>query len=204
MEKSLAAALDRMGEAQSRAPIDAEAAERLRSLGYVQGPGGSGSGADPKDRTEVARRIAAATGPFRGPEDVVSVYRDLAAQDPGNPLVDFRLADALLRAGRVKEAIPVFRRVTAAGPRTADPFVGLATACALTGRLDEAQAALEQALRVDPASGQAHFNLGELSRARGDVGKARAYYEAALADPVTRERAQARLSDTKDSKTDSR
>ncbi len=195
MEQALAAKLERMGEAQSRSPIDVEAAERLRSLGYVQGPGGAGSGADPKDRTEVARRIAAATGPFRGPEDVVAIYRELAALDPGNPLVDFRLADALLRAGRPREAIPVFRRVTGAGARTADPFVGLATAYAQADQLDEARAALEQALRVDPASAQAHFNLGELARARGDADRARTHYEAALSDPVTRERAQARLAE---------
>jgi Flp pilus assembly protein TadD len=59
--------------------------------------------------------------------------------------------------------------------------------------VDEARAALEQALRVDPSSGQAHFNLGELARVRGDVAGARFHYEAALADPLTRERAQARL-----------
>ena len=43
---------------------DPEAVERLRALGYVQGLGGRGSGADPKDRVEVRALIARATGPF--------------------------------------------------------------------------------------------------------------------------------------------
>jgi Flp pilus assembly protein TadD len=189
----LEAALGRMGDVESRRAPDAEAAERLRALGYVQGPGGRGSAADPKDRVELARLIARATGPFRGPAEVSAVYADLARRDPQNPLVNFRLADALLRAGRTREAASVFRRVVEASPRSADPFVGLATACAQLGRLAEARSALEQALELEPGNGQAHYNLGELARLRGDTAEARARYEGALADPITRERAQARL-----------
>ena len=195
LERELQAALARMGDAESPLTADAESAERLRSLGYVQGPGGQGSGADPKGRIDVARRIARATGPFRDPEEIVTVYRGIARLDPQNPLVNFRLADALLRAGRPADAIPVFRKVVAGGPRSADPFVGLATACAQLGRLDESETALEQALQVDPSSGQAQFNLGEIARTRRDVARARARFEAALRDPVTRERAQARLAE---------
>ena len=44
----------RLGEAESRRAPDAEAAERLRALGYVQGPQAQGSGADPKDMVDVA------------------------------------------------------------------------------------------------------------------------------------------------------
>jgi arylsulfatase A-like enzyme len=172
---------------------DPEAAERLRSLGYVQGPGGRGSGADPKDRTTVARRIAAAVGPFSGPEDVVRTYRAIAVLDPENPLVNFRLADALLRAGRGREAIPLFVKVVDGGPHSADPFVGLATAYAQAGRLAEAKQVLERALAVDPANGQVHYNLGEIARLGGDPATAKRLYTAALEDPVTRARAQARL-----------
>ncbi len=195
--RRMAAALDDavagMGDGESRHLADAAAAERLRALGYVQGPGGRGSGADPKDKVAVARRIARATGPFREPEDVVRTYREIRALDPENPLVNFRLADALLRTGRAGEAVPLFARVVEGGPRSADPFVGLATAYAQTGRLPEAQRVLERALAVDPASGQVRYNLGEIARSRGDRSGARAHYEAALRDPVTRERARARL-----------
>jgi arylsulfatase A-like enzyme len=193
LEGSLAAAVAAMGEAQAGARADPEAVERLRSLGYVMGPGGRGSGADPKDRLEVARRIAQAAGPFADLEDAVRAYRELARLDPANPLVNLRLADALLRAGRPREAVPFFQKVVAGGPRTADAHVGLATAWAAFDRLGDARRVLEEARQLDPANGQVHFNLGEIARVEGAREEARRSYERALLDPVTRERAHARL-----------
>jgi len=193
MSAALDASLDRLGDAESRRGPDPEAAERLRALGYVQGPEGRGSGDDPKDRLEVARLIARAVGPFETPRELVAAYHEIARRDPQNPLVRFRLADALLREGRAGEAVEHFRKVVESQPRSADPFVGLATALAQLGRVAEAKRILEQALEVDATSGQAHFNLGELARLRGDTAEARRRYESARADPVTRERAEARL-----------
>lgn len=193
MSAALDAALAAWGEKESWRPPDAESAARLRSLGYVQGPGGRGSGADPKDKVEVARRIADAAGPFPDHAAAARTYRAIAALDPLNPLVNFRLADALLRAGQAREAADYFEKVIASGPRTADAYVGLATAYADLGRLDEAEKTLRLALDVDPANGQVRYNLGEIARIRGDIPRARASYEAALADPVTRDRARARL-----------
>jgi predicted Zn-dependent protease len=195
MTQALDRALAQGEEEHGRAPLDAEAAERLRALGYVAGPGGRGSRADPKDKVAVARLIAKAVGPFGGPADVVKAYEPIAALDPENPLVVFRLADALLRSGRVGESIPLFARVVAGRPRSPDPFVGLATAYARTGKMVQAKKALEGALTVDPGNGQAHFNLGEMARARGDEAEARSRYEKARLDPVTRARAESRLAE---------
>jgi choline-sulfatase len=193
----LADALERAmaseGDQHSRRGPDREAAERLRALGYVQGPQGKGSGADPKDKVEVARRIARAAGPFPDQAAAVRAYREIAALDPGNPLVNFRLADALLRAGRTSESIPSFRKVVASGPTSPDPYVGLATALAQEGRLAEARRALEKALELAPGHGQAHYNLGEIARVQGDLAAARRAYEAARADADVRARAEARL-----------
>jgi choline-sulfatase len=189
LERAIAA----MGEVESRRAPDAEAAERLRALGYVQGPQGRGSGADPKDMADVALMIARAAGPFRDHAAAAAAYRPIAQRDPANPLVNLRLADALLRAGRADEAVPYYRRVIAGRPITADAFVGLASAHADRGRLDEARAVLTEALAVDPANGQVHYNLGEVARVKGDVATARREYTAALADPVTHDRAEARL-----------
>lgn len=193
LEQALARALAGAGETETRRGPDPEAAERLRALGYVQGPGGRGSGADPKDKIDVARRIARAAGPFPDFAAAARSYREIAAMDPENPLVQFRLADALLRAGRAEESVAHFRKVVAGGPRSADPFVGLATAYSLLGRLEDARRVLTDALAVDPANGQVHFNLGEVARTRGQVAEARRSYQAALDDPTTRERARARL-----------
>jgi arylsulfatase A-like enzyme len=193
LDGALGLALEEMGERETQRAPDPEAAERLRALGYAQGPGGAGSGADPKDRVEVALAIAQATGPFPDALSAARAYEAIVVRDPQNPLVNFRLADALLRAGRPDRALPYFKRVADAGPRSADPLVGLATAYAQLDRMDDARAALERALALEPANGQAHYNLGEIARARGDAPGARAAYEAALRDPVTRDRAAARL-----------
>jgi len=195
LSRTLDTVLSAAGEAQARRAVEPETAERLRSLGYVQAVAAGGSGADPKDKVEVAKRIARAAGPFRDQAAAAAAYRAIAALDPDVPVVNFRLADALLLSGRAGEAIPYYRKVIAASPRTADPFVGLATAHAGLGRLDEAARALREGLRIDPASGQAHFNLGEIARVRGDRLAARDAYQAAVADPVTRERAKARLAE---------
>jgi arylsulfatase A-like enzyme len=193
LEAALARLLDSAGEKETRRALEPDAAERLRALGYVQGPQGAGSGADPKDKVEVARRIAAAAGPFPNEAAAAAAYRDLARIDPENPLVNLRLADALLRSGRSAEAIGLFRKVVATRPRSPDPYVGLATALAQGGHLDEAETALHQALEVAPGHGAAHYNLGEIARARGDLRAARQAYEAARADPATRARAEARI-----------
>jgi Flp pilus assembly protein TadD len=193
MREGLDRAIGASGEAESRRAPDPEAAERLRALGYVQGSQAKGSGADPKDMVDVALLIARAAGPFRDHEAAAAAYRPIAMRDPANPLVNLRLADALLRAGRAEEAVPYYRKVIAGQPRTADAFVGLASAYAARGRLDQARQVLLEALAVDPASGQVHYNLAEVARVKGDVETARREYTAALEDPVTRERAEARL-----------
>ena len=191
LSKTLAAAGERNA---SRVP-DSEGTERLRALGYVQGPGGRGSGADPKDRVEVARRIAGAAGPFKHWADAIRTYRALVATDPENPLLNMRVADALLRSGQPEPSLTFFARVVKAGPTTADAHVGYATALAQLDRLKDARRVLEQGLRVDPSSGQIHYNLGEIARAEGRPDDARREYDAAQRDPLTAARARARLAE---------
>ncbi len=195
LEADLSRALAKAGEASSGRSPDSEGAERLRSLGYVQSPGGGGSGADPKTKVELARKIAGATGPFASWEDAVRAYEPLVSADAGNPLLNMRLGDALLRAGRPEASLVHFRRVVNRGPLTADAHVGYATALAQLGRTGEARKVLEAAVVVDSANGQAHYNLGEIARLDGRIGDARREYEMAGHDPVTAARALSRLAE---------
>jgi choline-sulfatase len=197
LDAALSKALAATGERTASRVPDAESTERLRALGYVQGPGGKGSGADPKDRVDLARRIAGAAGPFKDWADAIRSYRALVAADPENPLLNMRLADALLRSGQPEPSLAFFARVVRAGPISADPHVGYATALAQLNRLSEARRVLEQGLLVDPSSGQVHYNLGEIARAEGRLDDARREYEAALSDPLTAARARARLLETR-------
>lgn len=193
LDAALSKLLASTGEATARRSPDAEAEERLRSLGYVQGLGGRGSGADPKDKVEVARRIAEATGPFADWAAAIAAYRTLVALDPENPLLNMRLADALLRSGNAAGSLRFFATVVKSQPTTADPHVGYATALAQLGRLGEARRVLEDAVMVDPRNGQVRYNLGEIARVEGRLNDARREFEAALGDPVTAARARNRL-----------
>ena len=193
LDAALSRALAATGEKSAERPRDTESTERLRSLGYVQGPGGRGSGADPKDRVEVARRIASASGPFADWAQAIREYRALVALDPENPLLNLRLADALLRSGEPRASLAFFVRVVVSAPVSADPYVGYATALAQLDRLKDARRVLEQGGRVEPGNGQIHYNLGEIARVEGRLDEARREYEAARSDPVTSTRAQARL-----------
>ena len=122
LSDALDAVLDAAGEKPRRgAPWIRRPPSGLRSLGYVQGIGEGGTGADPKDKVQVALRIARATGPFRDHAAAAAAYREIAALDPDVPIVNFRLADALLRSGRAAESIPYYPegdRVVARGPPT--------------------------------------------------------------------------------------
>ena len=193
LDAALLKLLASTGEATARRSPDAEAEERLRSLGYVQGLGGRGSGADPKDKVEVARRIAEATGPFADWAAAIAAYRTLVALDPENPLLNMRLADALLRSGNAAGSLRFFATAVKSQPTTADPHVGYATALAQLGRLGEARRLLEDAVMVDPRNGQVRYNLGEIARVEGRLNDARREFEAALGDPVTAARARNRL-----------
>lgn len=193
LDAALSRALAETGESNARRARDAESEERLRALGYVQGPGGRGSGADPKDKVEVARRIASASGPFADWNEAIRAYRSLVAMDKENPLLNMRLADALLRSGKPLDSLPFFARVVKSEPLSADPYVGYATALAQLDRLGEARRVLEQAVGKDPRNGQVRYNLGEVARIEGRTEDARREYAAALEDPVTAQRARARL-----------
>ena len=98
--------------------------------------------------------------------------------------MNFRLADALLRAGRARESIPLFRKVdrrgaalapipTSASPRPTPSSVGWPRRSRRSSGRSE----------LDAGNGQAHYNLGEIARTRGDVAEARAQYDAARAGP---------------------
>jgi predicted Zn-dependent protease len=143
---------------------------------------------------QVQAEIAAASGPFQNWEEAIRSYRSLVVQDPENPLLNMRLADALLRYGNAEASLVYFARVVKSKPLTADAHVGYATALASLNRLKDARRVLEDALLVDP-SGQVHYNLGEIARAEGRIRDARREFEAARADPVTTSRALARLSE---------
>jgi len=172
------------------APVDAETAARLASLGYVAGGRSSRPAAaarpDPKDRIGLFQRFEAAYGALRsGDADrAVAELRALAAADPGNPTFRSRLAQALREGGRPADAIPVLREAAEAAPGDPDVWYDLAVAFQGAGRRSEARTAIERAIQLDDARPDPHNTLGVLLLAEGRIDGARAEFERAVAiDP---------------------
>ena len=85
LSRALEDYLAKSGDAQTLARADPAESEALRSLGYVQGPGGRGSGADPKDKVDIALAISRAGGPFANDAEMLAAYRKLVRLDPRQP-----------------------------------------------------------------------------------------------------------------------
>jgi arylsulfatase A-like enzyme/Flp pilus assembly protein TadD len=169
------------------AAIDAEAAQRLRALGYSGvGSRGSaaGSRADPKDRRELAARIAQVTSGELAGAALVAALESIVRDDPRNGQAHLRLAYARLQSGDCARAEPEFHAAAASGLPAADIYLGLATCLGRRNDLAGAERALDQARRLEPDNPAVTANIGILRAAKGDYAGAIAALSAALAaDP---------------------
>jgi arylsulfatase A-like enzyme/Flp pilus assembly protein TadD len=189
LRRALAAA--RQGERTATGgPVDPEAAERLRALGYAAGgPPASpaaGSRRDPKDALPLWQSFEAAMdaqGQGRT-RDAVALLRDLAARDPGNGTFQRTLASALRRQGSQAEAAHVLGALVETAPGDAHAWHDRSVALAAVGRVDEAVQAEDRALRLDPGLAEAHNHRGILEAGRNRPAEALRSFEAASAvDP---------------------
>lgn len=169
-----------------------EAAERLRSLGYVSGSTvatATSRAVDPKDRVEVWASIEdGLDNVARNPTAARQAFTRALQPDPGNGLAIKSLADMSFRAGRFQEARDGYHRAIAAGFRHPDAFVNLAAIAERNGRLDEARAVLTEAVQHASSDADAWNRLGLLDVRRGDLDEARrAFTNAMTAAPARAE-----------------
>ena len=171
----------------SGAAIDPEAAVRLGSLGYVSAPNRAGSGErprpDPKDRVEIAARMAEVTSGEIAGERLVPALEALLRDDPGNPHAELRLGVALADRDDCSRAEPHLRAAIRSGLPSADPFISLAYCHRRRGASEAARRALFDAERVEPGNPVVAANLGLIAFDSGQMGEAIARLEFA----VTRE-----------------
>jgi choline-sulfatase len=170
----------------AQAAANPSAAERLRALGYS---GGSrrdegGNRPDPKDRRELAGRIAQVTSGELTGSALLSALEGIVRDDPRNGQAHLRLGYARLQAGDCGRAMPEFQAALAAGLSSADAYLGLATCLGQSKDLDGAGRALAEARRLEPDNPAIRANLGILKAARGDTaGAIRELQGALAADP---------------------
>ena len=130
------------GAAMSVGPVDGEAAEKLRALGYL---GASGAMAGPP-----------ADGSERDPKDLIADFNRL------------RRAEGAVRDGRFDAAVPVLRAMVAEQPKNA--FARLVLGSAYAGMRQHARAAeqLQAYVALVPTSAHAHQSLAVAYANLGD------------------------------------
>ena len=172
------------------AAIGGDAAQRLRALGYASGSQSairtpqSALRPDPKDRRELAARIAQVTSGELSGAPLIAALEGIVRDDPRNGQAQLRLGYARLQANDCARAEPAFHAAAAAGLPTADVHLGLATCLGRRGDLAGAERALGEARRLEPDNPAVIANLGLLQASKGDFAAAIASLSAALAaDP---------------------
>ena len=112
--------------------------------------------------------VLAQTGDF---EQAVVELREalrLAPEAEQAPRVHFGLAEALVRTGRLEEALPHYTRVRETDPAQSLAWLREATVLMGLGRFADARAALEARLRVDATDERAAHSLARLLVAAPD------------------------------------
>jgi choline-sulfatase len=157
------------GDAIARHATDADARARLRALGYASGsPAVSSDRPDPKDRRDLAARLAQVTsGELRGPA-LEAALRAVLRLDPLNPQAHLRLGYLLQESSRCTEAVRHFQQAIAAPLPGADAHLGLAACQAAARRFDAAAATLRAADAAEPDNPVVAANLGVVLSDAGD------------------------------------
>ncbi len=149
-----------------------EARRRLQALGYVSGGGGRGGTAarpDPKDRRELAARIAQVTSGELSGDALRVALEALVREDPTNGQAQMRLGFVRAEAGDCSGAEPHFRAAREAKLPSADPSLGLASCLFARGDRAGAKRVLGEADAIEPGNPVVQANLGIVALADGHV-----------------------------------
>lgn len=159
-----------------------EELERLRSLGYVAGAPQkiSWDRPDPKDKLQVARRIAELTMQPMTLPDRAKAYAEIVQLDPSNPLLLVRFGEVLLQLKDYGDAEHAFQSAIQLGYPSAAPYNGLAAALYYEERTADAEAVLQKAVDAKVADGETYFNLAEFLYNRGEKQAALKYYDNSI------------------------
>jgi arylsulfatase A-like enzyme/Flp pilus assembly protein TadD len=181
--------LNRPSEGQAASPpIDAETAERLRSLGYVSGtPAAPGTNA-PNPATVIQEwttfEHALDQVNHGRARDALTALKTLSEKFPGSLVFGGTHARALMETGGASAALAMYRALVKQHPNDPMLFHDLAVAARTAGDAAEAMRAEQAALAVDKDNPAAFNGLGLLHADAGRAGEAAvAFARAAQIDP---------------------
>jgi choline-sulfatase len=172
------------------AAIGGEAGQRLRALGYsapapTSRQSSVGSRPDPKDRKELAGRIAQVTSGELSGAALLKALEGIVRDDPRNGQAHLRLGYALIEAGNCARAEPEFTAAIDGGLPGTDAQLGLATCLGRRNDVAGAERVLRDAQRREPDSPVIAANLGLVFASRNDWPAAIRELTAAIAkDPA--------------------
>ena len=110
----------------------------------------------------------------------ISLYRDCVEKAPGKARPYNNLGAALMKSGRLSEAIEQFQTALKIKPEFADAHYNLVYTLSKQGKLEEGIYHLGQSLRLEPANRKALNNLGVALALQGRYKEAVNNFEAAL------------------------
>ena len=184
LSRKLEEALVRTPAPAVTTPVEAEAAERLRALGYVSGGRVSRAGTalrDPKDGIRLLPRLNRGMSTARTePEVAIRELTAVLADDPGLLMARRTRAVAYAAAGRHDLAVADLRALDKEGELTPEDAIVLGDNLRFAGRLDEAALILERAARENPTFAQPLISLVEVRIQEHNYGEATALCEHVL------------------------
>jgi tetratricopeptide (TPR) repeat protein len=110
----------------------------------------------------------------------VTLFERALAVTTSNYIAHDHLGLALVRQGRVEEALPHYAEALRIKPNHVGTLTNLADAMVRQGRLDEAAGWYSDVLRLHPDDARTHNNLGNVYRAQGRWEEAVQQYREAL------------------------
>ena len=170
--------------AQPGPPMDREAAERLRALGYAAGSPPrttAGTRRNPKTGIELINRLERGIAQVRtDPRRAVEDLRAVLVEDPGITVARSQLAVALSAIGDHTGAIEQLRILTADRSASAEDLLLLSEANRAAGNMAKAAEALQQAAALDPKSPEVALTEGRSFMIARDLDQASAAFNRAL------------------------
>jgi tetratricopeptide (TPR) repeat protein len=180
------------GSAPAQPKLNADAAEKLRALGYMAYHSpvsaealASGKLADPKDKLWEFNTILKATDAFQSGDDdqAKSLLSTVREKDTNMYIVPFLMGETALRRKNWDEAANELKRCLALNPSFDQAMAGLARALINDGKSEEARPWLDKALKINPQNYRVWYELGHLESESNAAAAIRAYEKSIEIQP---------------------
>jgi protein O-mannosyl-transferase len=112
--------------------------------------------------------------------DLETLWRTTISRNPGSWIAHSNLGNALVRRGKIDEAIGHFQDAIRLKPDLAEAYTSLAVAHGMRGQIDAAIETLERAIRLQPDYAEAHYDLGIALEHKGQPDAAIGQFQEAI------------------------